>query len=204
MQTKLQELTEKIYNEGLEKARKDADVLIKEAKEKAASIEKDARDKADSIISEAEEKADTLKNHVDSELKMSINQSVDALKQDLSSLVTMKAVKPAVEELFKNEDFLKQIITTVIKGWIEKDDFDIKVVLPEKDRNKLETYFKNQLADELNKGVELDFSGNVKSGFKVGPSDGSYVLSFTDQDFINYFKGYLRPKTSELLFEEKK
>jgi V/A-type H+-transporting ATPase subunit E len=43
----------------------------------------------------------------------------------------------------------------------------------------------------------------MKSGFKVGPADGSYVISFTDEDFNNFFKAYLRPKSTELLFEKK-
>ncbi|ASB49743.1 V-type ATP synthase subunit E [Alkalitalea saponilacus] len=204
MQTKIQELTEKIYNEGVEKARQEAEAIINEAKEKAASLEEDARKSAESIVKEAEEKAETLKKHVDSELKMSINQAVAALKQDLASLVTMKAVQPGVKELFNNMDFLQEVVVQMVKGWAEKESVDIKVVLSEKNQRELEKHFKNQLADELNKGLELAFSDGVKSGFKVGPADGSYQISFSDQDFINFFKTYLRPKTSELLFEEKK
>jgi len=44
----------------------------------------------------------------------------------------------------------------------------------------------------------------MKSGFKIGPADESYLISFTDEDFTNFLKGYLRPKTSQLLFEEEK
>jgi V/A-type H+-transporting ATPase subunit E len=92
----------------------------------------------------------------------------------------------------------------VVKGWIEKEDFDMKVILSESNRDKLEDYFKNNLADELNKGLEVTFTKNMKSGFKIGPSDGSYIISFTDDDFTNFLKSYLRPKTSQLLFEEEK
>jgi V/A-type H+/Na+-transporting ATPase subunit E len=201
MQTKLQELTDKIYNEGVEKARHEADAILNEAKEKAASIEREAQKNAAAIVKEAEEKAATLKKHVDSELKMSINQSVAALKQDMASMVTLKAVQPAVKELFANQDFVKSIVEKVVAGWAAKGSLDLKVVLPEKDQKELDKYFKNQLAAELNKGLELSYSDGVKSGFKVGPADGSYLISFTDQDFINFFKAYLRPKTGELLFE---
>lgn len=204
MQTKIQELTDKIYNEGLEKARQEAESILREANEKAASIEKDAEKRAAAIVEEAEKKAETLKKHVDSELKMSINQAVAALKQELASLVTMKAVQPAVKELFANVDFLKSVVEKVVTGWGEKESLDLRVVLAAKDQKELEAHFKNQLADELNKGLELVFADGLKSGFKVGPADGSYLISFTDQDFINFFKAYLRPKTSELLFEEQK
>jgi V/A-type H+-transporting ATPase subunit E len=204
MQTKLQELTEKIYSEGVEKARQEADAILNEAREKAAAIESQAQKTADAIVKEAEEKAESLKQHVDSELKMSISQALSALKQELANQVTMKAVQPGVKEVFSNVDFLKSVVQTVVSAWAEKDTMDMKVVMAEKDRNELETFFKNQLADELNKGLELTFSEGVKSGFKVGPSKGGYLISFTDQDFISFFKTYLRPRTSELLFEQEK
>lgn len=204
MGVKLQELTEKIYSEGVEKAQKEADVILAHAKEKAAEIEKNANLKAQSIISTAEAEATKLKEHVNSELKMTVNQSVSALKQNLAQAVTMKSVQPSVQELFGNSDFLKSLIVKVVDGWISKDTMDLKIVLSEKERSEMESYFKNQLAKELNSGLELSFSEGVKSGFKIGPVDNSYEISFTDKDFINFFNAYLRPKTSELLFEESK
>ena len=204
MQTKLQELTEKIYNEGVEKSRQEAEVILKEAREQADKLQKEAEKKAAALVKEAEEKAETLRKHVDSELKMSIGQALAALKQDLGNQVTMQAVQPAVKELFSNQDFLKSLVEKVVKTWAEKDSLDMQVVLSAKEQEQLDAYFKNQLAAELNQGLELTFSEGVKSGFKVGPVEGSYQISFTEQDFSNFFKAYLRPKTSELLFEAEK
>jgi V/A-type H+/Na+-transporting ATPase subunit E len=204
MNSKIQQLTESIYNEGVQKAREDADAIIKEAKDKAASIEKDARQKADRLMKETEEKSQELKTQVDSEIKMSLNQAVSAIKQEITNLITVQVIRPPVKELFSDKEYLKSLISQIVKGWMEKESIDITVIMPESDKEQLETFFKNNLADEMNKGLEVTFSGNFKSGFKIGPSDGSYIISFTDEDFTNFLKGYLRPKTSELLFEEEK
>lgn len=204
MDSKIQQLTETIYNEGVEKAREEADAILKEANEKAEQIKKDAQKEAGRIVDEAKEKSQELKKQVDSEIKMTTNQAVSAMKQEITTLVTMKVIQPSVKELFSDTEYLKSLISDVVKGWIEKEDFDLTVILPESNRDKLEDYFKNNLADELNKGLEVTFTKNMKSGFKIGPSDGSYVISFTDDDFTNFLKSYLRPKTSQLLFEEKK
>ena len=67
-----------------------------------------------------------------------------------------------------------------------------------------DSFLKNNLAAEFNKSVEFSFSQEVKSGFKIGPADGSYLISFTDEDFMNFLKAYLRPKTNQLLFSEEK
>lgn len=202
MQTKLQELTEKIYSEGVEKAKLEADAIIKAAQEKAKAIEHEALSKADSIVAEAESKAESLKLHIESELKMSIGQAVAALKQTIANTVCMKAIQPSVKELFGDKEFLKGLIGNLIKGFAEKGAMDLLLILPEKDRQELETYYKNQLASELNKGLELSFSDGVRSGFKIGPADGSYIISFSDTDFTNFFKDYLRPKTKEILFDK--
>jgi V/A-type H+-transporting ATPase subunit E len=204
MDSKIQQLTETIYNEGVEKARTEADAIIKEANEKAEKIKNDAQKEADRIVEEANEKAKELKKQVDSEIKMTTNQAVSAMKQEITTLITMKVIQPSVKELFADTDYLKSLISDVVKGWIEKEDFDLKVILPEANREKLEKYFQNNLADELNKGLQVTFTKNMKSGFKIGPSDGSYIISFTDDDFTNFLKSYLRPKTSQLLFEEEK
>src|SRR5690606_7943085 len=202
MQTKLQELTEKIYSEGVEKAKLEADAIIKAAQEKAKAIEQEALSKADSIVAEAESKAESLKLHIESELKMSIGQAVAALKQTIANTVCMKAIQPSVKELFGDKEILKGLIGNLIKGFDEKGAMDLLLILPEKDRQELETYYKNQLASELNKGLELSFSDGVRSGFKIGPADGSYIISFSDTDFTNFFKDYLRPKTKEILFDK--
>lgn len=204
MNSKIQQLTETIYKEGLQKAREEEVSILKEAKEKAAGIEHDAQKKAESILADASEKAQELKRQVDSELKMTMNQAVSAIKQEITSLVTMKVVQPPVKELFSDKKYMESLITTVVKGWMEKESFDLKIILPEAEKGKLDNFFKNSLAKEINKGLEVTFSPNVKSGFKIGPAGEGYLISFTDEDFMNFLKGYLRPKTSQLLFEEEK
>jgi|SRR5690554_4011608 V/A-type H+-transporting ATPase subunit E len=202
MNSKIQQLTETIYNEGIQKANEDAEAILKEAREKAAGIESEAMKKAKKLMADTEQKALELKTQVDSEIKMTLNQAISAMKQEIVSLISMKVIQPPVNELFSNKEYLQSLITDVVKGWIEKESFDVNVILPQQERTQLESFFKNNLAEELNKGLKVSFADKMKSGFKIGPGNGSYLISFTDEDFINFLKSYLRPKTSQLLFEE--
>ena len=52
MENKIQELTDKIYREGVEKGNEEAQRLISSAHEEAAKIVEDARKEADSIVAE--------------------------------------------------------------------------------------------------------------------------------------------------------
>jgi len=204
MDSKIQQLTDEIYNEGVQKERDKVEAILKEAQEKAALIEEDARLSADVLMAETRKKSQELKNHVDSEIKLTLNQAISALKQEITSLITMKVIHPAVKELFSDKDYLKTLISEIVRSWMEKESFDLNVILPEKDQEKIAQFFNNNLADELNKRLTVSFSGNFASGFKIGPVDESYLISFTDDDFSNFLKTYLRPKTNQILFGESK
>ena len=38
------------------------------------------------------------------------------------------------------------------------------------------------------------------AAFSVSPSDGSYKVNFGEEEFVAYFKDFLRPKLIEMLF----
>lgn len=203
MENKLQELTQKLYNEGVEKANEEADKIIKEAKAEADKIKKNAEKKAKGIIEEAEQKSEEIKKNVHAELELASKQTVRKVKQQITDLITSKVIDEPVKKAFDDEKFVKEIIETIIKNWDpqKKESVDLSVLLPEKLEKEFEKYFKAKTGKELNAKLELSFSEAVKGGFKIGPADNSYKISFTEEDFINFFKSYLRPKTGEMLFQ---
>ncbi len=204
MDSKIQQLTEVIYKEGIQKAREEADRILKEAEQKAAGLEEEARKTVATILADAAKQSQEKKKHVESEIKMTLNQSLSALKQQVANLVTLNVMQPPVKELFSDKEYLQSLITTIVKGWREKESFDLNVILPQATKDQMEKYFRQNLAAELNKGLSFSFSQDIRSGFKIGPADGSYLISFTDEDFMNFLKAYLRPKTNQLLFGEEK
>ena len=60
---KLQELTQKLYNDGLEKGRSEAERLLAEAKAEAAKIVAEAKAEAEAIAKAAEAKAEQKPNN---------------------------------------------------------------------------------------------------------------------------------------------
>ncbi len=52
-------------------------------------------------MADTEQKALELKTQVDSEIKMTLNQAISAMKQEIVSLISMKVIQPPVNELFK-------------------------------------------------------------------------------------------------------
>ena len=68
MENKIQELTDKIYREGVEKGNEEAQKLIVKAQEEAQKIVENAQKEADSIVAAARKSADELAENTKSEL----------------------------------------------------------------------------------------------------------------------------------------
>lgn len=197
--TKLQELTDRVYKEGVEKAQQEAEKIKEAAQQEADAILKSAQQKAESILSDAQKKADELRRNTESEVKLAQTQAIGAVKASIESLISAKVAEPAVREVFADKDFVVELIKKAVEGFASKQSGDIKVVLSEADLKALDARIEQSFKAEISKG--LDFvSGAVKSGFRIGPKDGSYFISFTEQDFAEFFKGYMRSKTAELIF----
>lgn len=201
MEKKLQELTEKIYAEGVGKANDEAAKIISSAKSEAELLIKKATQDAEAIRLKAQKEAEDYKNSTMSELQMASRQALSSLKQQVASLVTAKSTD-AVKDSFTEKSFVQDLIAKALGNWsMEKsENFDLSVILSKSDEEAMVAFFKTSQLDLLNRGLVLNFSDKIKAGFKVGPKDGSYLISFTDEDFVSFFKSYLRGKTAELLF----
>ena len=197
---KLQELTQKLYEEGLAKGKQDGEVLLQKAHSEADSIVKQAQEEAEAILAKARKDAEDFKVKVEGDVKMAAQQAVQATRTDIENLVVSKVVDGTVEKALANEDYIKGIITAVAQKFSADEPADLSLVLPENLKAALEPFVKNELGKLLGKGVDASFSKKVAGGFKIGPKDGGYFVSLTDETFKDLIGSYLRPATKKLLF----
>jgi V/A-type H+-transporting ATPase subunit E len=197
---KLQELTQKLYEEGLAKGKQDGEALLKKAQSEAEGIVKQAQEEAEAILAKARKDAEDFKVKVEGDVKMAAQQAVQATRTDIENLVVSKVVDGTVDKALANEDYIKGIITAVAQKFSTDEPADLSLVLPENLRKSLEPFVKNELGKLLGKGVDATFSKKVAGGFKIGPKDGGYFVSLTDETFKDLIGSYLRPATKKLLF----
>ena len=204
MQNKLQELTDKLYNEGLSKGKQEAEQLLSEAKAKAAKIVEDAQAQAEQIVGKAQKDADDLKSKVTADVKMASTQSISALKQQIEKTLMAKVVGGEVKEALRDATFVKPLIETVIKSFNAADiaPAGLDVILPESMKETLGKALQAGLGKELKSSVNIGFAKNIAGGFKIAPKDGGYFISFADGDFEKMFSEYLRPAAKKILSSE--
>ena len=200
MQKKLQELTDKLYNEGLSKGKQEGEELLAKAKVQADDIITKAQAEAERILAAAQKQAEEIKTKTASDVKMAASQSIAATKKDIETLIVGKMTGEAVKKALSSADFIKELIQAVAEKFTTEGPVDLNLVLPESLKNDLEPFATKELAKILGAGVEASFSKKVAGGFQIGPKDGGYFVSFTEETFNQLISEYLRPATKKLLF----
>ena len=200
MQNKLQELTDRLYNEGLSKGKQEGEELLAKAKVQAEEIVAKAQAEAAQIVAAAQKQAEDLKTKTASDVKMAAAQSLAATKKDIETLIVGKMTDEAVKKALSSADYVKELIKAVAEKFTTDGPVELAVVLPEALKKELEPFVADELAKTLGAGVEASFSKKVSGGFKIGPKEGGYFISFTDETFTELISEYLRPTTKKLLF----
>ena len=161
MENKIQELTDKIYREGVEKGNEEAQRLIANAQEEAKKI-----------------------------------IEVNALKSEIATMVTDKLITASVKDFAQDKDYLNAFIVALASKW----SIDEPIVISTADAESLKKYFAAHAKALLDKGVTIQQVNGIKTLFTVSPADGSYKVNFGEEEFMNYFKAFLRPQLVEMLF----
>ena len=188
MDTKIQELTDKIYKEGVEKGNEEAGRIIAEANAQKESIVKAAEETAARIVAEAEKQA--------AELKLFASQSVEALKSEVTNLITGDIVSANVKAAVTDPAYMQKVILELVKSWPAQEFLTIQA----SEASELKTYFEANAKALLNKGYKIEQVNGKKASFSIVPADGSYKVTFGEEEFVEFFKEFLRPQLIEMLF----
>lgn len=193
---KIQELTDKLYREGVEKGNAEGQKLVEQAKSEAAKIVEEAHAQAEKIVAEAQKKANDLENNTKAELKLYTGQALSALKSEAVNVITDNLVKNAVKEWSGSSEYMGEFIVTLAKKWSMEEP----MVITTAEADMLTKYFKLKAKELLDKGVQIEKVNGKPASFTIAPADGSYKVNFGEEEFVAYFKEFLRPQLVEMLF----
>ncbi|MDR1556614.1 MAG: hypothetical protein LBS88_06240 [Tannerellaceae bacterium] len=196
MDTKIQELTDKIYREGVEKGNEEAGRIISEANQQKLTIVNEAQAEAERIIAAAEKQAAELKKNTKAELKLYAAQAVEALKSEVANLITGKIVASNVKPVATDKAYMQKLILEIASEWVKKESLSIQ----SSEAEALLKYFAANAGYLLNQGVKIEKISGKNAGFTIIPADGSYKITFGEDEFVSFFKDFLRPQLVELLF----
>ncbi len=196
MDTKIQELTDKIYKEGVEKGNEEAGRIIADAEARKQTLLNDAEAEAKRIVADAEKRAAELKKNTEAELKLFASQAVEALKSEVTNLITDKIVSSNVKAVVSDVAFMQKVILEMAKEWAKKESITIQTA----DAKALTDYFMANAKNLLDNGVKIEKVAGHDASFTIAPADGSYKICLGEEEFSAFFKEFLRPQLVEMLF----
>ena len=196
MESKIQELTNKLLQEGVERGNAQAEAIIAQANEQAKQIIEAAQAKGAEIEAQAKKDAQALNDHTKSELKMYNVQALNALKTEIANVVNANVVKDAVKEITGDKDFMNNFVLKLAEKWGAQED----LVISTADAASLKALFAKKAKALLDKGLKIEQVNGQKTAFTIQPADGSYKVNFGDAEFEDYFKSFLRPQLVDMLF----
>ena len=159
---KIQELTSKLYEEGVQKGNAEADKIITDAQKKEKQILDDANNKAQQIIDAAKKKSTEISNHAESELKLYASQALEGLKSEVTNVITEKLATSSVKAALSEKEFMQKLIMNLMQNWSEKQTMIVSV----ENKEELESYI-NQCQITFIKKLKIEEVNGVKQDLKL-------------------------------------
>ncbi len=201
MNDKIRQLTDKLYEEGLQKGKEESDKLIAQAKAEAAKILSDAKQQSQEIVEQAKKRDAEMQKTAMKDVEMAASRAMNDLKESIKDMLSSITVSQDITQNFSNTEFVASLISTIVENWSKQNqEAAISVSVPENAQTELEKYISAKTFSSLKSNLEIKSDKKVLKGFRISSSDKGFYVSFTDEEFNNFFAEYLREKVSKLVF----
>ena len=196
MDSQIQALTEKVYQEGVLKGEQEAAKILADANVQAEQIERDARARAEQIIAEAQRSASELKSNTERELKLNASKLIEATKASIVDVLAGRIAGDSVQALTANPELLQRVVLEIAKG------FDLKhgVEITSNQAEELKAYFAQNAKALLEEGLTIKQVAGKATQYTIRPQNGSFKVEIGEQEFVELFKSILRPQRAQELF----
>ena len=114
----------------------------------------------------------------------------------LTNVITDKLAESNVKAAMEDKVFMQKVIINLMQNWTD----DQTMVISVENKEELEKHIQANAKALLDNKLKIESVNGVKTGFVIAPEDGSYKVKFGEEEFIEYFKEYLRPQIQKLLF----
>ena len=196
MDSQIQALTEKVYQEGVLKGEQEAAKILAAANAQAEQVERDARTRAEQIIAEAQRSASELKSNTERELKLNASKLIEATKASIVDVLAGRIAGDSVQAFTANPELLQRVVLEIAKG------FDLKhgVEITSSQAEELKAYFAQNAKVLLEEGLTIKQVAGKATQYTIRPQNGSFKVEIGEQEFVELFKSILRPQLAQELF----
>ena len=197
METQLQDIISKIHDEGVKGAEERAHAIIEHAEKQAQEQIRKARSEAEKIIKEARQESSRLQSAGEAALKQAGRDLLLSVQKQLNALFDAVMTETAAEAL--SSEKMAEVMAHLVEKWYEQANDDITVLVPEKDRERLEKSLRSHLAKKVREGITIQPVRSMTAGFRIASKDGSSYYDVTEGTLAELLSAYLNPRLTEIM-----
>lgn len=195
MKAKLDDLIEKIRQEGVEDGERTSADIVEKARQEAAAIVARARQEAEKATGDAKAQAARFQENAERAMQQAARDVELLLKERISDLFG-RAFRHQVSAAL-TPDFMAATIGKLISAWAAEGG--VEVTVSDADKQALQALLFAQLKEELKGSVNLRVSNFVASGFRLELKGESAYYDFTDETIADALKAFINPSLQAIL-----
>ena len=182
MELQIQDLVSSIKKDGIDTANKEAAAIVAQAKAQA-----------DSIIAQAKADADKLRQDANAEIevfKTSARLSAEQAKRD-AVLAFRQEIQKEFEKILAadvRKALDQQALANLIRAALQGEDASAYTV----EVGQVTDAIRQELAQELQNGLEIRPSKKVGAGFRLAAKDGSGYFDCSDEEIAEMLMPFFR------------
>ena len=182
MELQIKDLVSSIRKDGIDAANAEAESILAEAKKKAASIVEEAKEEAKQHKDSTEKEIEILKESAKVGAEQAKRDAVLSFKAEIQQEFE-RILAANVRKQFSGES----LATLIRAGMAEENVGDYAVEVAE-----VSELLKQELAQEIENGLEIRPSKNVQQGFRIAAKDGSGFFDCSDEAIMEMLMPYFR------------
>lgn len=199
MDIRVQELLERIKQDGIKEAKAQADAIIAEAEAKKAAIIADAEKQAALILQRAREDAEHTEAASKTALVQASRDLINSFKEELLRVVN-RIIALKVKEAY-SIDVVKKAIPLVLEAWAKGTATNPVLMLSEQDRQAVEAFISQELTSLVKQGLEVKPIKSISAGFRIGEKDGSAYYDCSAEALAELFGAFINERLTAIMKE---
>lgn len=203
MAIQIQELIEKIQNEGVGEADAKAKKIISDAEAQAATLLATAQNQAQTYLTQAKAEIQRFEAASRESLIQASRNTLLLLSQSLQNLLA--SILSREVQRATRDDALVEIIKSLVSSWkTNASQEGLEILLPPDQLAKLEQASMTWLKDACAAGVVLRPYQGIKAGFRVGDGKTAAYYDFSAVELAELLSQHVNTRLSDIINESAK
>jgi V/A-type H+-transporting ATPase subunit E len=188
----VQELIDRLHEEGIKSGREESENILREAKKEAARILDEAKKEAEALKAESHAKVEAERTAAHEMLQAAGRDAILTLREQLM-MQFEHHIKGVVEAKLSGTEFLEKLILTVAKEALSRDEkAELSVGTLGMEETEADNFIKGLMAGELAEGITITPYGG--RGIRLKIEGGDVVIDLSREALSELIFRLLTPR----------